>query len=190
MPRPLSELLSDIEGVLVPARRATYDANLEAATRLAALLPLVHRTGHPSQPLTWQNILRTGELRMSDVTDVRGQCTSFWGAPRFPKGTLAFYSIVPSWRQHLVVSVLLTVVRSAEALSCRSTTWHGLPTTARFVWIETVPMLPACKPSLVRMWRLISTSPPRMSRGHKGQSLILTYTIGCAARPEIGAPGQ
>jgi len=78
----------------VPTRRATYNANLEAATRLAASLPLVHRTGYPSQPLPWQDILRTGELRMSDVTDVEQQCGwsravyFFLGCAAYPKGNV------------------------------------------------------------------------------------------------------
>ncbi len=96
--RPLSELLSDVEGALgAGARRASYNSNLVTAVQLAATLPLVHRTADPAQPLTWQEILRTGELRVSTgITEEERRCRwsravyFFLGSAAYHKGNVAF----------------------------------------------------------------------------------------------------
>ncbi|MBN2194911.1 MAG: hypothetical protein JW751_18990 [Polyangiaceae bacterium] len=97
MLRSLDELLLELEqSIESDAQRASYEANLGTATRVAAALPLVHRTGHERQVEPWHRILYGGMLRASDATEEERQCGwtraayFFLGSAAYPHGDIAF----------------------------------------------------------------------------------------------------
>jgi hypothetical protein len=98
VPRPVHELLSELEAVLADAaRRAHYESTLDTAKRLAAALPLVHRTGRPSESRTLRALLHSGDLVPSaPVTNEEQACGwtralyFFLGSAAYPPGNVAF----------------------------------------------------------------------------------------------------